>query len=203
MFRRLVRTLALAAVFVFPTMGHAAPILSAGSATVTVGDTFTIPISVSGATNLMAFQFDLSYNSAILTALSFTDVGSAFDLAATAGGGSLTGITGFLFPGLLSGVADSMSGAFAGLSGSGVLLQIEFKALASGISDLTLSNVFLDFSDAGFSVANGQVCVNGAKACDNGGRVPEPGTLALLGLGWGALRLRSRFTRRAIPPAEG
>ena len=197
MFNRLARTIALPAVFVFPTFGHAVPILSAGSATVNVGDTFTIPISLSGATDLMAFQFDLSFDSAILQVLSFTDVGTDFDTAATAGGGALTGITGFLFPGLLSGVADSMSGAFTGLSGSGVLVNIEFKALAPGISALTLSNVFLDFSASGFSISNGLVCVNGATACISTG-VPEPGTLALLILGLGALRLRSRFTKGAI-----
>ena len=197
MFNRLARTIVLAAVFVFPTFGHAVPTLSAGSATKNVGDTFTIPISVSGATNLMAFQFDLSFDSAILQVLSFTDVGTDFDTAATAGGGALTGITGFFFPGLLSGVADSMSGAFTGLSGSGVLVDIEFKALAPGISALTLSNVFLDFSASGFSISNGRVCVNGERACISSG-VPEPGTLALLALGLGALRLRSRFTKGAI-----
>ena len=208
MLKQLTRAIALAAVLMFPALGYAAPILSAGSATVNVGDTFKVPISVFGATNLMAFQFDLSYNSTILTALSFTDLGSDFDLATTEGGGALTGISGFFFPGLLSGVADSMSGASAGLTGNGVIAQIEFKALASGISPLTLSNVFLDFSDAGFSAVNGQVCVNGANASGDGstvpgGQVPEPSTLALLSLGWGVLRLRRRATQHAIPREEG
>ena len=193
MFRRLARTVTMTAVFAFPTMGLAVPNLSVGSANVNVGETFTIPITVSGASNLMAFQFDLSYDGAFLTALSFTDAGTAFDLAATAGGGSLTGITGFFFPGLLSGVADSMSGAFTGLSGSGVVTQVQFRALASGIIPLNVSNVFLDFSPAGF--INGQVCVNGARACDQGGTVPEPGMVALLGLGFLALQLGRRFNR--------
>lgn len=193
MFRRFAGAMAFAAVFILPTVGYTAPILSVGSATVNVGDTFAIPISVSGANNLMAFQFDLNYNSAILTALNFTDVGTAFDFAATAGGGSLTGITGFAFPGLLSGVADSMSGAFAGLSGSGVVAQVQFRALATGFSPLVFSNVFLDFAPAAFT--NGQVCVNGERACNQDGAVPEPGIVVLLGLGLVALGIARRFNQ--------
>ena len=151
----------------------AAPIISVGeSPSVTVGSTFEIPILVSGATDLMAFQFDLSYDSTILMALSFNDLGTGFETAAIAGGGALTGITGFLFPGRLSGVADSMSGALSGLTGSGSLAYVQFQALAPGIASLTLSNVFLDFAqlDPG-SIVNGFVAV------------PEPGTMALLTLG--------------------
>lgn len=193
MLNRLIRTVALAAVIAFPIFGFADPILSAGSATVNVGDTFTIPISVFGATDLMAFQFDLSYDSTTLSVLSFTDTLTDF---ATAGGGPL--FTGFPFPGLLSGVSDSLVFPGVGLSGDGVLALITFKALAPGISPLNFSNALLDFSNTPFTFVNGQVCVNGAKACPETGRVPEPGTLALLGLGWGMLRLRRRVAERAV-----
>ena len=162
------------------------PFITAGSSSANVGDTPTVAISVSGASDLQAFQFDLSYDSSILNLLSFTDAGTDFEAAATAGGGSLTGLTGFPSSGLLSGVADSMSGASSGLTGPGVLLDITFQALTPGISALTLSNVFLDFSDQGFTSVNGQVCVNGTRVSCDTVKVPEPGTLPLvmaLGLG--------------------
>jgi hypothetical protein len=73
----------------------ATPVITAGSATANAGDTFTVAISVADASDLRAFQFDLSYDSSILSLLSFTDAGTDFEAAATAGGGSLTGVTGF------------------------------------------------------------------------------------------------------------
>ncbi len=183
---RTILALASFALFMLAPRVEAAPVVSLGSATHVVGDTFTISVSVRGAADLQAFQFDLSYNDAILSVLGYTDAATAFDAAATAGGGVLTGLTGFSFAGLLSGVADSMSGASAGMTGDGVIVDIEFEAIAAGISTLTLSSVFLNFSDSGFDVANGEVCVNqaGATPCSNGA-VPAPGTLALLALGLG------------------
>jgi general secretion pathway protein D len=144
---------------------QAVPVISVGSATVGIGNTFTIPVLITGATDLQAFQFDLAYAPAILSVLGFTDAGTDFEAAAAAGGGFLTGITGFDLGGTLSGVADSMSGASSGLSGSGLLVQIEFSALAAGTSALTLSNVLLDFSDSGFDVTNGTVCVRASPRC--------------------------------------
>jgi len=116
--------------------GPALPDLTAGSDTVHVGDVFTIPISVANVAGLTSFQFDLAFNLAVIKALSFTDSGSDFEAAATAGGGSLTGITGFIDngTGLLSGIADSISGPGTGLTPSGVIVDIEFQALAVGIS---------------------------------------------------------------------
>lgn len=184
---------ALRAVFAFaslallalPARVEAIPIVSVGSsATHVVGETFTIPISVSGATDLQAFQFDLSYNSSVLSALSFTDAGTDFDSAAAAGGGILTGIAGFSLSGLLSGVADSMIFVSTGLTGTGVLVNVEFEAIGAGTSTLTLSSVFLDFSDSGFTLANGEV------------QAPEPGTLALLAMGLGLLTRRRLTSTR-------
>ena len=190
-----------AAALIFSSAGYAVPVISAGSATVNVGDTFTIPISVSAASDLMAFQFDLSFNSSILNAVSFTDIGTDFDAAATSGGGALTGLTGFVLPGLFSGVADSISGAFSGLSGNGVIAEIEFNAIASGISPLTLSNIFLDFVDSGFTAANGQVCVSPLRSsvcapAAVGGQVPEPGVLFLFAVGLATLMWRHRSIHR-------
>lgn len=200
--RTLVAALALAsfAMLALPPRVEAIPLVSVGSATVNVGDTFTIPVSVSGATDLQAFQFDLSYNNTILTAQSFTDIGTDFETAATTGGGFLTGITGFLLTGVVSGVADSMSFSSTGLT-DGVLADIVFKAIGVGTSSLTLTLVELtddgSVLDSGFTVANGSVCVNpvGATPCGGGGsQVPAPGTLALLAIGLGLLTWRRQLT---------
>src|SRR5262249_30870871 len=128
--------------------GQAAPMLSVGSAISDIGGTFTVQVSIQDAVNLTSFQFDLSYDPSILSVVGFTDVGTDFDLAATAGGGTLTGLTGFSLPGLLSGVADSMSGALSGLSGNGVLVDVTFQSLAAGVSPLVLSNAFLTDDNA-------------------------------------------------------
>ena len=160
---------------------RASAILSAGSDTVHVGDIFTIPISISGSAGITAFQFDLSFNPTIIKALSFDDSSTAFATEASNEGGSLTGITGFIdnTTGLLSGVADSMSGAFGVGLTDGTIADITFQALSVGTTPLHLSNAFLNFLDAtngNFILQDGSVTVLGP----NGGTVPEPGTLSLL-----------------------
>jgi hypothetical protein len=81
----------------------------------------------------------------------------------------LLGITGFPLPGLLSGAADSMIGVLDGMTGTGSLVYVEFLALSTGVSALTLSNVYLDSIELGpDAIVNGQIAV------------PEPQTVALL-----------------------
>jgi hypothetical protein len=165
--------------------------LSAGSTTASVGEVFTVPISIANAQGLTSFQFDLDFNPAVLQALSFTDIGTDFAKAATAGGGFLTGITGFTnnTTGVLSGVADSMSGLTTGtgLAPSGVLADVTFRAVTVGSTTLALNNAFL--TDAGvpfngnFTLINGQVTT------------PEPSSLILLSVAVGALGL-VRWRRR-------
>jgi hypothetical protein len=171
------------------TVSEAVPILDIGSATVNIGDTFSIAVSITDAVDLTNYQFDLGFDALILQANSIAE--GAF---LATGGGTLF-IVPFIdnFTGLISGVSNSLL-AFPGVNGSGQLALIEFTALASGTSALTLSNTFLNFADSGFTVTNGSVCVNGATACDGGGGtpVPEPSALLLLSLGLGVFLFAQR-----------
>lgn len=179
------------AVLLMPQQGQALT-FSVDSATVNVADIFSIDVHVADATDLTSWQFDLGYNPALLQAQLVTE------------GPFLASFGTTLFPPTVfsPGIIDNTTGlislvtnAFADLpplpTGSGVLATIQFKALASGTSPLTLSNTFLNFSDSGFTVTNGSVCVtNGGAGC--GGAVPEPSSLWLLSLGgvvfWGMKR---------------
>lgn len=175
---------------------EAAPILSVGSATVAVGDVFTIPVSIKDAVGLSSFQFDLLFRALNLEAIEVTE--SAFFTQ-----GDIT-----LF---ISGFIDNSSGQILGIAdalvfqspvnGSGILANIEFTAISAGTSALTLSNAFLNLSSNGFTVTNGIVCVTSPTApkCPPVGQVPEPGTFTLLAIGFAALAWRRRWARTRSP----
>jgi len=152
----------------------AEPTISAGSATVGVGDTFTIQVSISGAEGLSTWQFDLAFDPMILKANSVSE-------------GDL--------PLLSAGAINNDSGLINVISGSfmdadlnklfeGVLAVIEFKALAAGTSPLELLDVQLGFDQTTADLEDGSVTVNA--------QIPEPGTLALVVLATGGLALRRR-----------
>jgi hypothetical protein len=185
----LLRTLALPG----PSAAAPLPELMAGTDTVHVGDVFAIPVAIAGVAGLTSFQLDLAFDPAILSALGLSDVGTDFEAAAVAGGGFLTGITGFIdnTAGLLSGVADSMSGLVVrnGLAPAGVVVDVELQALAIGVSPLILSNGFLTDNGVPLSSDNGDLLLqNGQVTVIGSAPIPEPGTLlpllaALAGLG--------------------
>ena len=152
----------------------AEPTISAGSATVGVGDTFTIQVSISGAEGLSTWQFDLAFDPMILKANSVSE-------------GDL--------PLLSAGAINNDSGLINVISGSfmdadlkelfeGVLAVIEFEALAAGTSPLTLLDVQLGFGQTTADLEDGSVTVNT--------QIPEPGTLALVALATGGFALRRR-----------
>jgi hypothetical protein len=166
-----------------PLPASAAPTITAGSATVGVGDTFTIQVSIAGAEGLSTWQFDLGFDPLILQANSVSE-------------GDLT----LLSAGAInndSGLIDDIAGSFmdADLNGlfEGVLAVIEFEALAAGTSALALSDVLFDGSLMKTTIFGGTVTVNG--------QVPEPGTLALVVLATGVLALRRRQDRMGGNPA--
>jgi Cohesin domain len=186
MTRTLLAALAMAAIVILQPLRVAAdPVLSAPFVTVGVGDTFTIPISITGSTDVTSWQFDLAYSPSLVKANSVTEgpFMSAFGTTSFTPG-VIDNVTG-----LISLVADSYVDLPPDPSGDGVLANIEFTALATGVSPLTFSNVFLNFSNEEFSITNGQITVTGTA------RVPEAATLALLTSGLALLIVR-RLTRR-------
>jgi hypothetical protein len=185
-------SLLVASVLLFlPSQGHALSI-TVGSATVNVGDTFTINLNVAGAVDLTSWQFDLNYNPLLLQANVVTE--GPF---LASGGPTLFVPPVFIdnVNGLISGVTDSLL-ALPGVSGNGVLATVEFTALQRGPSSLITSGVFLNFSDSGFTVTDGSVCVR-SELCSGTNPVPEPGSGVLLLLGgltlWGLRRWSNRI----------
>lgn len=147
------------------------------SASVGGGNTFAINLHVTDVVKLTSWQFDLAYDPSILHANWVTE-GPFLSSAGTT----------LFIPGVIdntAGLISLVAASFMDLSppsGSGVLAAVHFTALRSGISPLTASNVFLDFSNSGFTITNGSVGVS------------EPSTALLLGLGALLFGGRRRWT---------
>ena len=176
-----VRASVLAALILMTCFGfaHAAvPTITAGSATVNVGDTFDIAVSMSSPSEVDSWQFDLAFTATLLKANSVTEGPFLSELGTKTtlfGPGVIDNGTGHITL-----VTDSFVDLPPGPSGSGVIADISFTALAAGVSPLTLSNVFLNDLDSGFVTTNGQVTINGP-------RVPEPTMFTLVALGLGTV----------------
>jgi general secretion pathway protein D len=150
--------------------------------TVTVGQTFTLSVNISGAADLYGYQFDLGFNPTVLQAISVTE-------GAFLGTGGPT----IFLPGTIDNVggsitanADILNGAVSGVNGNGDLLDVTFQALAVGSSGVQLFNLIaLDSFGLGLTETTADSTVS---------VIPEPGTGLLLAAGmvglFALLRLR-------------
>lgn len=141
--------------------------------TVAPGNSFFVDIFVSGvpvATPLNAFEFDLDFNSSVVSAVSV--VSGGFLLAPV-----IVSENNVAPPDVNFAAATLLP---AGASGDGVLAQVAFNAAAGGMSALTLNDVNLSrpfgIPITGFTLSNGSITV-----------VSEPATLLLFGAGLLAL----------------
>jgi general secretion pathway protein D len=169
----------------------AAPILSIEppSQGVRPGQSFSLDVHITGVTDLYAFQFDLAFNPAVLSAGSITE--GAF----LPSGGVTSFIPGTIdnTAGSITFTADTLIGAIPGVSGSGIFATIDFQALALGTSAITLSNVILldsNLAEITVNTVDGNVSVSA---------VPEPSPTLLLALGLaGVLGYRWRQRVQAV-----
>lgn len=186
--------LALAAAFV--QTAAAAPVLSVSvsPASTSVGSRFIADVTVADVVDLYAWEFDLSFNGAVVNALSVAegDFLSAF--------GPTVFFDGTIdnTAGTVSFNAGSLLGAIAGGSGSGLLARFEFEGVAVGSSALQLGNANLLNSAlaiiGGTSFRSTEIRITPASPAP----LPSPGTLALALpalLGLAGIRLRQQRSK--------
>jgi hypothetical protein len=155
----------------------ASPLLKIGPSTPAT-PTFSVPIEISGAADLVAWQFDLTFDPSDLQAISVSE--GPF----TSGSGLFTTL---FVPGIIDNFNGSISlvaGAYLDLapgpSGDGILALVDFAVLGDGSSTIELRNTSV--------IQNGEPSSGTTP-------VPEPATLMLVGGGLAAVaRMRSRWT---------
>jgi hypothetical protein len=103
------------------------------------GTTFNVDVNISNVTDLYGYQFDVTFNPAVLAA-----VGTSEGSFLSQGGAT------FFIPGtpdnnngVLSATANTLLSPVAGVTGAGELAVLSFKAIGSGISSIALSGVAL------------------------------------------------------------
>jgi len=152
---------------------------------------FSLRIFVSDVSDLFAYQFDLGFDPKVLSATSVSEGSFLRDAGPT-----------FFVPGTIdnkagtiSFTADTLLGSARGFSvGGGTLATANFKAISTGISPVTLSDVTLldsKLSTIDSAVEGGTVSVTPVAP------VPEPATLTLLSAGLIAVALTCHSAKRS------
>ncbi len=159
---------------------HAGAIISIDppSPTVTVGETFSLNVQITGAIDLYAFEFDLGFDPGVLSA------NNTYEGAFLPSGGATLFINGTIdnLGGTISYTADSLQGAIPGVNGSGILATMSFTALATGSSGINLFNgVWLDSNLSDIQLDG--ILTSSVKVTQGQTQIPEPATFAMLGFG--------------------
>lgn len=156
---------------------------------VTVGSSFWVNVNISGAVDLYAYQFDLTYPADMVQAIGAAngDFLPAADLL----------LNQPLFDtstaGLIQQVSNTLTGDAPGVNGAGWLASVQFQALAPGVADIEPLNLFLLNSNLDLAPDVSGVGTD-VTITSGSGVVPEPGYGVLLALGVAALvwrRLRT------------
>lgn len=195
------KLLCVAALLVGSMVGaQASPVLSVtpSLSNVTVGTSFTLDVRISGVSDLFGWQLDLGFDPALLNASPATE-GSFFGAPTSFfGGGAVDNIGG-----TITTMFNALSGT-VGVTGDGILASISFQAMGVGTATLSLMNLLLldsNFDNIFFDWPTDALAAVVNITQDGGTEVPEPSTLALLGLALACSLLNRR--RAGSLPVHG
>lgn len=130
------RALALLCAFAMNAIAQG-PVVSVRPSSPTVNGTFTVDIAVTGAKDLFAYQFDLTFPAGSVAPTSITE-GSFLPTA-----GTTYFIAGTPDSGNVRFVADALVGPLPGANGTGVLARATLSTNSSGPIPIGIANVIL------------------------------------------------------------
>ena len=150
------------------------------SSTISQGGDLTIAVELSDVNDLYAFQFDVQYDPGIIAAVSVSP------------GTFLNGVS--FFPGFIDNtlgvvtfVADSISGPGAGVSGTGLLASIVLSGNGPGTAQINVVNAIL--LDSLLS----DIFLSGSNGASVSVVIPEPSTGWMLCVVAGCVLLKRRL----------
>jgi Cohesin domain len=175
--------------------------ISPASQDVYAGQTFAVDVNVGNIPDLYDYQFNLSFDPAVLAAQSITEgalfanTNNSYFLPGSIDNGA----------GSITFTADTLLGPVPGVTGPGTLAVIDFTAIGNGISSLDFSGLILqDSSLNNLTVTPVSGEVNVAPASE-----PAPLCLLACGLGlmicsvWRRSKLRDIVAVRSLYKVAG
>jgi general secretion pathway protein D len=178
---------------VINTTAHGAAVLGVSTlpSSLIQGNTFSLNITVAGADDLFAFQFDLLFDSSVIRAQHVAE-------GAFLGSGGAT----FFVPGTINntagsidGLADTLVGFVPGVDGDGLLMMIAFDAIGFGAVPISFGNAL--FLNSNLADITSEVTVPTATVSVQRSptAVSEPSTVGLLAIAFVGMALTGRSRR--------